>query len=50
MTTQKEFIVELRITKMSKKYKNNLAHLYKYSDRKACKRITDAMINYFSLN
>lgn len=50
MTNQQDLIKELLITKMSKKYKNNLDHLYKYSDRKACKRITDVMINYFNLN
>lgn len=50
MTNQQDLIKELLITKMSKKYKNNLDHLYKYADRKACKRISDAMINYFNLN
>lgn len=49
VNNQTELINELQTTAMSKQYKKNLNHLYKYSDRKACKRIADNMIKYFKL-
>jgi hypothetical protein len=49
VNNQQELISQFHNTTMPKKYKNNLAKLYKYADRKACARIAKNMISYFKL-
>ncbi|MFT2139926.1 CDP-glycerol glycerophosphotransferase family protein [Staphylococcus sp. GDY8P145P] len=50
ITTQDELMSELINTSMYKEHKNNLDKIYKYSDKKACKRIAEEMLSYFNLN